>query len=160
MFLIDALKAGDLVRIEREMRDPRSMYEMTTLRETPLHFANGAVPATPAARVETATRLLDSGPGVDDQGNAGRTPLWYATGRGHLEVVELLLKCGADAELRARGKQGSPMDVARSTSNIEAVRLLEGESRSRSCPTPGRAEEPGWICYGKWMVGTAPLPPP
>jgi len=99
-----------------------------TFGQTALHsLANGGVTASPASRLATAQALVAAGAEVNAPDNSGRTPLWYASNRGHVEVVRLLLSLGGDPHQRARGTQGSPIDAALAAGHAEIATLLQGE---------------------------------
>merc|ERR1712194_204360 len=53
----------------------------------------------------------------------GRTPLYMASENGHLEVVHLLSRNGADLD-KADKTQATPMFVAAAEGHVEIVRLL------------------------------------
>ncbi len=55
--------------------------------------------------------LLDKGAAIDARDDRGRTPLMIAAGLGHDEVVDLLLRRGADRVLRDKGGR-SAADLA------------------------------------------------
>ncbi|HSD20233.1 MAG TPA: ankyrin repeat domain-containing protein, partial [Anaeromyxobacter sp.] len=61
---------------------------------------------------------------VDAAGPDGRTPLMFAAMFDRVEVVELLLRRGASADLREAGA-ATALDLARAMGAARAARLLE-----------------------------------
>ncbi|KAK6361382.1 hypothetical protein TWF730_005115 [Orbilia blumenaviensis] len=61
--------------------------------ETPLHWALYAPIET---RKEIVTLLIENGADLNMQDNQGQAPLYEAASMGHLEMLELLVKHGAD----------------------------------------------------------------
>ncbi len=67
--------------------------------------------------------LLDAGMAVDATDEHQLTPLMWAAGQGQAQVVTLLLRRGARAELRDdRGLNA--LDIARQQSHTEVAQLL------------------------------------
>ena len=61
---------------------------------------------------------------LDRQNADGRTALWFAAHRNHLEVIGLLFQAGA--HLRIADNDGrTPSDVARFVGHEECIQLLE-----------------------------------
>jgi serine/threonine-protein phosphatase 6 regulatory ankyrin repeat subunit B len=52
----------------------------------------------------------------------GRTSLYLASKKGHLEVVKLLLEKGAN--INAANKSGTPLDEAFQMGYLEVIKLL------------------------------------
>jgi ankyrin repeat protein len=72
--------------------------------------------------------LLDNGADVNAVVKDGRTPLHLAARFGHREVVELLLKHGADKTVKvSRGEATGlrPVDIARQEGHTALIPLLE-----------------------------------
>ncbi|KAF2110293.1 ankyrin repeat-containing domain protein [Lophiotrema nucula] len=71
---------------------------------------------------------------IDVHDQWGRTPLFYAALRGHLDVANFLLKNGA--KINARDCIGqSPLHIACSTENEDMVSLLLQAGASVNCPS-------------------------
>ena len=69
-------------------------------------------------------RLLASGSAVDDKDAKGQPPLVAAAYSGHSEVVELLLKSGADPNLSEDSEGFTPLMSAATNGHHGAVKLL------------------------------------
>ncbi|MCR9294558.1 MAG: PQQ-binding-like beta-propeller repeat protein [bacterium] len=75
-------------------------------------------------------RLLALGVPVDQQTEYGATALMFAAGRGHAEVVRILLEAGAEPNLKDRFYSASPMGWAAMKRHAAvAVVLVESGSR-------------------------------
>jgi uncharacterized protein len=66
----------------------------------------------------------------------GMTALHAAAYRGHLKVIEALLRAGADATLRANGDSGAhsgetPLDTAQAQGQTAAAEALRAASPAR-----------------------------
>lgn len=86
---------------------------------TALHFA------AQESSTQIASLLLKYGAQVDAQDTDGNTPLSNAvfSSKGHGELIELLLLCGANKELK--NKYGvSPLDLAKSIANYDVTRFF------------------------------------
>ena len=92
---------------------------------TPLHFAarKNAVRNSPA--VEVAKVLLKQRPDIkiDAKDNCGETPLYCAARDNEVEMVELLLKHGADVNVKQNSGH-TPLRVAIRNNAVEAADLL------------------------------------
>ena len=72
---------------------------------------------------EMATKLIEAGASLNKQNMQGATALTFATSFNHLQIVELLLRSGANAALPdLRGK--IPLDHARVQENWEMFDLI------------------------------------
>lgn len=100
--------------------DPAAAAANAT-RVTPLH---GAVAHRDAERAfALARRLLDAGAPVDALQAGGFTPLHAAAGRGHRELVSLLLERGADPTIESDGGK-TARDLAVERGHAEVAALL------------------------------------
>ncbi|OLP91012.1 Ankyrin repeat, PH and SEC7 domain containing protein secG [Symbiodinium microadriaticum] len=94
---------------------------------TPLLLATESL--HPNASFNAATALVEAGAVVDSPDKSGRTPLWFACGRGHVRVVRLLLHAGARPSMRdSLGK--TPFDAAHGRKHVR--RLLSNAKWSRA----------------------------
>ncbi|CAE7333388.1 Ank1 [Symbiodinium necroappetens] len=94
---------------------------------TPLLLATESL--NPNASLDAATALVEAGAVVDSPDKSGRTPLWFACGRGHVRVVRLLLQAGARPSMRdSLGK--TPFDAAHGRKHVR--RLLSNAKWSRA----------------------------
>ncbi len=73
------------------------------------------------ARIET---LLDAGANVDAQNRYDATALFFAAGRGHLDVVELLVTRGASLDQEDSFYRTTPLQRALSYGHLEVARYL------------------------------------
>jgi ankyrin repeat protein len=81
-----------------------------------------------ASTGEEATRvLLERGANVNAQGRLGSTPLMCAVAAGHLTIVSLLLRGGADANLK-NAEQKTAWYIAVEKNQREAMLMLEPET--------------------------------
>lgn len=100
-----------------------------TYGDTPLHAgAGGGDAKKAAARAATAKMLIAAGSPIDAVNLSGQTPLWNAASEGNLAVVRTLLAHGADPKIKARGEQGTALDVARTYEHADVVKLLEKQA--------------------------------
>ena len=77
-----------------------------------------------------ATFLIEKGADVNSRdGLIGRTPLMDAVEMGHFEMVELLLRAGADASL-ADNRGTMALAIAREKGEPNSIRLLEQAERN------------------------------
>jgi cytochrome c len=87
---------------------------LDTFGENALHsIASGGGLRSEQDQVRIVHRLMAAGLGADSDGNAGRTPLWYAAARAKLAVAKALLDAGANPNKRANGELGTPRDAAK-----------------------------------------------
>jgi len=56
--------------------------------------------------------LVKAGVNVNARNECGWTPLHYAVGGGHLEIVKLLLKSGADVNAKEKMRGLTPLQLA------------------------------------------------
>jgi uncharacterized protein len=67
--------------------------------------------------------FIDSGADINQQDEYGWTPLNWASGRGDLKIVTLLLEKGADV-LKVGRDQRTPYRIALAAGHVEVVKLL------------------------------------
>ena len=67
--------------------------------------------------------FLDDGAEVDRANEKGRTPLWIACLKGHVEVARLLLEKGAEVD-RVSKKGVTPLLIACQQGHVDTARLL------------------------------------
>ena len=98
-----------------------------TYEDTPLHkCADGASGKKFAnAQRKIAEKLIGAGSPVNAVNYSGQTALWHAAGQGNLPLVRTLLAHGADPKIKAKGQQGTALDVAREYGHTAVVKLLE-----------------------------------
>jgi ankyrin repeat protein len=97
------------------------------VRATPLMIA------ARAGDMEAALRLLNEGAEVNATSATGYTALHYAASKGHADVVRLLLRHGADPDLREAGAELTILMSAAKRGRVDVVKaLLEGGAK------PGR----------------------
>ncbi|KAL8664551.1 MAG: hypothetical protein Q9202_002960 [Teloschistes flavicans] len=119
---------------------------------TLLHYAsaNGAMdvlkylllppaPATTGSNVHNATATSPMGLNLDLQNEAGNTPLHWAAMNGHLEVVKLLVKSGADLKVQNQAGHDATFEAERGGKE-DVVAWLLGQQKGVE-ETSGREEE-------------------
>ena len=74
--------------------------------------------------VKLAEALLDAGAPVDSRDAGGYTPLIWATNRGAVKLIELLLARGADANAKTTEKNNAGRTALMMANNVAAVRVL------------------------------------
>lgn len=105
--ILDAVIAGDLSRVEQVLLVRPSLITLRTSRHewTLLHMAaSGGNP-------KMVDLLLSKGASVNATNRDGKTALHYAAGKGHLGIVQALLKHFADPTMLYNGR--SALDLAR-----------------------------------------------
>ena len=125
--LCSAAFAGH-TEVMRVLLDSRANIEGRTAHgATPLCIATGTL--RPKHAMKVAAVLLRAGAIVDAPNKVGRTALWEACRRGHVRVVDLLLRAGARTSMRdRRGK--TPFHAASGRKPI--LRLLFKAKWSRA----------------------------
>ena len=88
-----------------------------------------AIPAnwegdTPACAVDCINELITAGARVNERSRDGSTPLHTAISRGQSSVVRLLLRRGADPNLRGGQLDVSPLQHAVRTDQVDMVKSL------------------------------------
>ena len=92
------------------------------------------VAAARSGRTNDVRRLLDAeGCRVDDEGEAGGSPLWYACAGGHYQCAKLLLLRGAAVDRERDGT--TPLLVACQNGRLDVCELLIERGASISTPT-------------------------
>ena len=91
------------------------------------------VAAARSGRTNDVRRLLDEGGRVDDEGEAGGSPLWYACAGGHYECAKLLLLRGAAVDRERDGT--TPLLVACQNGRLDVCELLIERGASIATPT-------------------------
>ncbi len=80
--------------------------------------------AARAGAIEQVRELLDAGVPVDAENEYGTTALFFAADRGHLDLVLLLLRRGADPDRSDRFYGATPMVWALTNEHTEVAALL------------------------------------
>ena len=92
------------------------------------------VAAARSGRTNDVRRLLDAeGCRVDDEGEAGGSPLWYACAGGHYQCAKLLLLQGAAVDRERDGT--TPLLVACQNGRLDVCELLIERGASIATPT-------------------------
>ena len=93
-------------------------FQSTRDDSTPLLFA------CRAGHAEAARILLQAGAYPDCCDSSGMTALDHATQEGHLEMITVLLKHGADKDFQSQSNGSTPLLTACRRGRVEAARLL------------------------------------
>ena len=92
------------------------------------------VAAARSGRTNDVRRLLDEGLcRVDDEGEAGGSPLWYACAGGHFQCAKLLLLRGAAVDRERNGV--TPLVAACQNGRLDVCELLIERGASIATPT-------------------------
>ncbi|CUS23994.1 LAQU0S13e00914g1_1 [Lachancea quebecensis] len=76
-------------------------------------------------KYDVAKRLIQEGYNVNDQDNAGNSPLHEAALNGHLNIVQLLLHNGADVNIQSHEPvKDTPLIDAAANGHLKVVKLL------------------------------------
>lgn len=75
-------------------------------------------------KLSLVRQLLGEGAEVDYKDVNGMTPLWFAAGKGHLDVTRLLLEKGADPNVAREDTLGPPIVQAAYHGKTEMINLL------------------------------------
>jgi ankyrin repeat protein len=114
-----ALQGMDILRVRRDGINPASGFG-----EMPLHTASAL------GNASTVRFLLSRGVDPDAEVENGVRPLHYAAKCDSREVVDLLLKAGANPRLRDGEHQATPADWARFFGKFELASYLEAVEES------------------------------
>ncbi|THA76043.1 ankyrin repeat domain-containing protein [Streptomyces sp. A0642] len=106
-----------------------------------MDVADQLVRSADAGDVISVERQLELGAAVDAPGTGGRTALDLAAGRGHADVVRLLIAAGADPEQRVgEYAESTPLCLAAMSGHTEVVgALLDAGART------GAQGRRGWV---------------
>ena len=91
--------------------------------------------------IDEVQRQLDAGVDPNLKSSKGATPLFYAVYGGHLEIVELLITCGAD--VNAVHLNNSVLDQAHIYDDQEIVELLEVNGAEVAGKVSGKGDGKG-----------------
>jgi ankyrin repeat protein len=92
-------------------------------------------------RLDVVQLLLRHGADVNTPGLWGRTPLLFASVRGHLEVVRWLLEHGADVSAKDADDDFTSLHLAARYGRFETVRTLlkyNADTNARTTPSAPR----------------------
>lgn len=119
----EAAEKGDLVRIEKLVKDDPGLIDTVKDGLTPLHHAaaNG--------HIDVAEFLIESGCEVDPKNDTGQTPLLYAVANGKKRMVSFLIGKGSNVNAQ-HDKNPSPLHyaAARGYKSIASL-LIENGAR-------------------------------
>ena len=135
MYCAAAGGAGnDIWRVYAQCGDPNK-FEKDGKSESPLHAALQFSDLETAEL--TAASLLSNSTSPNPESNGKDTPLHIASKRGSVEIVELLINCGANVDAKnATGK--TALDLAKLAGNKPLIDLLENH---RKIPRVWRSAE-------------------
>ena len=88
--------------------------------------------ASQQGKLDVVAFLLDKEARVNDIMTDGKTALLMACKNGHTEIVEILMKRGADQYVKSNGK--TPRDIAISNGHTEIVKILDSYSPRGQIP--------------------------
>ena len=137
--LQDAVKAGDVGRVQAALSAGADINETDIYQGTPLHMAariNGTA---------VATLLIERGMKVDVRDSKGRTPLMIAAISGKTEVAELLLRTGADPLAEEPTFYDTPLYVAAMNGHLDFVKMMLSRGVSVNFQNTHTGETPLWV---------------
>jgi ankyrin repeat protein len=115
--LVDAVKAGDPVRVRALIEKRVDVNATQSDGTTPLHWA------VDREQTEIVQMLIRAGANVKAANRYGATPLWLASVNGSAKTLAMLLEAGADAS-SANGDGETALMAAARTGTVDAVNLL------------------------------------
>ena len=133
MGLREEIDGRDVREVSRLLAEGANVNEKLEYDQTYLHWASNR------GLVEIAKVLIKYGANVNAQATNGTTPLYWAVSemenaKTHhqdpaknkcaLELIDLLLKSGADPNLRFANEYCSALELAKAYGQLDAVKLL------------------------------------
>ena len=134
--LLAAAQRGNISQVQRCLKAGTDVNGCDCANgETSLHAVCSAHnnSFTEKCRITMAGYLLEAGAHPNAPGRFGWTPLHYACWRGHPELVELLLRYGADPEARTARKTPSAMPAGISLTCGRTPREYAEEAGNSAC---------------------------
>jgi len=110
-------------------------------------------------RVELRPLLIEFGANINAADKDGATPVFYAAGNGHTEVIKLLIECGVEVNT-ADTDDYTPLNIAAHIGYTEVVKLLIENGADlnvaiNNCYTPlGTASKEGYFKVVKLLIGS------
>src|SRR5579885_1814868 len=142
--LHDAVKAGDLARVQALVAGGADVNERDALGSTPLHDAAWA------GQKEIAAFLVEHGADVNARHlEGGSTPLHYAVIKNQKDLVQFLLDKGADVRATYRSGE-TPLHLACERGYKDMVELLLGRGadlNARDASGASALDEASWRGY-------------
>jgi ankyrin repeat protein len=93
--------------------------------------------------IDEVQRQLDAGVDVNEENSIGYTPLHYAAGVGRIDIVELLIKHGANINATDSVKGATPLDYAHWKGQLEAIETLKTHNAKRTYGDGGEGVDKG-----------------
>jgi hypothetical protein len=106
-----------------------------SIQETPLYQA------VLNRKFDTARHLIDHGADLHSTDSDGGTPLHATSQHGHLEVIKLLLRCGADVDMINSIRQNSWL-VCKLGDRVRGKRTYTGYMTERKASKSLRSMSP------------------
>jgi ankyrin repeat protein len=125
--LLLAARYGDVKKVRKALAEGVDVHTRETARpnvgRTPLHYAAGGPQyGAGGQHLDVAKVLLAKGADVNAKAEGGYTPLHVASGLGQKEIVQLLLRSGANPN--ALDTRGTPLHAAVLQGQKDIVLLL------------------------------------